>query len=87
MVRLAGGKRSWLFSSMMTRPDSGSIRTNELAAICGGEGISTDWAEAVAIGSETNTTKVMIRQENPGKSLENKLGNILVGAMGPFNFE
>ena len=74
----------------MTRPESGSIRTNEPAAICGGEGINTDWAEAVAIGNETSTRVVMIRCNNPLNSLddlENNLGNILVGAMGPFDIE
>jgi hypothetical protein len=76
---------------MITRPESGSISKNELAAICGGAGISTDWAEAVATGSETSTSEAMITRNNPGNSLddnlENNLGNILIGAMGPFNIE
>jgi hypothetical protein len=60
---------------------------NELAPIWGGDGISTDWADAVPADSITSTSEVMIRRNNPGVDVQSILGNCLLGTMGPFDIK
>ena len=49
------------------------MRIKELPAICGGEGISTDWADAETTGNMTSS------------KVENMTRKNRLIAMGPFN--